>query len=425
MAGAGSRRLNLGDEEWLEARDYLKLEMARQNIAVNELAGRIGVTSQTIYNVTGETRRPISPKLARGLAQVLGGTVEFWLGSKFPNVSLESPGPDPVQAAIGSGVLTDQQIKKWNEKGDGDGFVISPLNESKIKGASLDLSVGLIVTKGFFQIPKEDRDLWFHFYQIDDTPGEYQEASREYYRTKKEKLGIEFKDKIQLEPGECVHAVAAEMVQMGPRFFCTVGNVNELNLKGIEVLCGSQIDPGFRGPLVFLVKNVLQKGAEPVWLRRGDDIASLTVYALPHPVDQPYAENRLSKISGLIAKLRRAFFAFAESNPENAALREMVEALDNSPDRDKTCLNKLLDRSNDELREAVWEVFNVVVADQADVSVLAAYLVENGDAKKFDLAGVLDKAPMHLGEAIGAIAGNPDKTVAHSESVLRALIDLA
>ncbi|MCC6927289.1 hypothetical protein [Novosphingobium sp.] len=422
MAGTGSRRLVLGDEEFLDARDYLKLEMVRQNINAQELATQLGMSPQAIYNVTGETRRPISHKLARGLAQVLGGTVEFWLASKFPNVSRESVGPDPIPATPRPGVLIDQEIKKWNAESEDDGFVISPLNEDKVKGASLDLSVGLIVTKGFFQVPKRDRDAWFHFYQMDATPEAFGSAELSVFAAMKADLGIEFSDEIDLQPGQSVHVVAAEMVQMGPRFFCAVGNVNELNLRGIQVLCGSQIDPGFKGPLVFLVKNILEEGA--VRLSRGDDIASLTVYSLRHAVGRLYAENRLSQIGALVGKLRRALFAESERSSGNAVLHEIVEALRH----DKTGLNKLLDRNQVEARAAIWSMFKAVPVDVSDIEALAEYLagMTGGDkSDPLDVSAALAKAPLHLAQAIREIASNPDQEIAYSEAMVRALIDLA
>lgn len=289
------------DSDWLEAGEYLKVEMARQGFNAVSLAEKLKITSSAIYNVTGATRRPISAGLALKLSQELGGSVEFWLSERFPNHYV----PPAAAAAAGSrpqGILTDRQLHELNGNDD-DGFIISPFLRELLQGAATDLTMGLFITAGFDKIAKEARDCWFSFFQLDKDHRLFTDEQRQQFETLKTQNGVNYCSELELKPGESTIVVAAQYVRMGLRYVGLLGQTNEANLNGLIVYCGHQIDPGFNGPLLFRVKN--DSGAK-MTLKRDQLLASLTVVGLSEPVEKGYGKNRASQIRGVVDKLRAA-----------------------------------------------------------------------------------------------------------------------
>lgn len=287
--------------EWLEAGEYLKVAMARRGFNAVSLAKKIGVTPQSIYNVTGETRRAISAGLAHKLSQELGGTFEFWMGDRFPNYALK-PEASSGLGPRSPGIQVDRRLLELNGR-DEDGFIISPFDKELVQGASIDLTMGLFVERGFDRIAKEARDCWFSFCQLDIDVNQFAAEQRQQFEALRTQNDLQYCSELVLKPGASTIVIASQYVRMGLRYLGLLGQTNEENLRGLIVHCGHQIDPGFNGPLIFRVKN---DSDEPLALKRGGALASLTVIALPEPVEKGYGKNRASQIRGVVDKLRAA-----------------------------------------------------------------------------------------------------------------------
>ncbi|MEL6541427.1 MAG: helix-turn-helix domain-containing protein [Pseudomonadota bacterium] len=203
----------------LTAGQYLKIEIARQGYSVGDFAEKCGVAPQSIYNITGGNRT-ISSKLAAKLSQHLGGSIPFWLGNSFPDTRIQSGEEDIAPTPRQSGLLVDREIRLLNERDDDQGFLISPLSDEQIKGASVDLRVGLVVTKGFDTIPRDERDLWS---QLAEWKASAPMLNGDTYAELEREKGIVCSIKHVLKPGKSVHVVTREFVHLGLQRFRIAG----------------------------------------------------------------------------------------------------------------------------------------------------------------------------------------------------------
>ncbi|MEL7317384.1 MAG: helix-turn-helix domain-containing protein [Pseudomonadota bacterium] len=304
----------------LTAGQYLKIEIARQGYSVGDFAEKCGVAPQSIYNITGGNRT-ISSKLAAKLSQHLGGSIAFWLGNSFPDPRIQSGEEDIAPTPRQSGLLVDREIRLLNERDEDEGFLISPLSDEQIKGASVDLRVGLVVTKGFDTIPRDERDLWS---QLAEWKASAPMLNGDTYAELEREKGIVCSIKHVLKPGKSVHVVTREFVHLGLQIVGHLGEISERNLEGLVVRCGFQIDPGFSGPLVFRVKN---DGDAPIALDHLAPIVSLSLQKTNIRAEQRYDKTRVSRIEPFLKELRRKLGALVKTREEGGRVTfSMIDA---------------------------------------------------------------------------------------------------
>lgn len=115
------------------------------------------------------------------------------------------------------GVLADHEIMEAIDDGQ---LVINPLNEDNIEPASVDLTLG----------PEA-------FRASDDDKQRLSEG-----------------DVLSLPAGESALVLTKETVEMGEGLAGQIGLRSSFTRRGIDLLAGPQIDPGFQGPLhVYLI----------------------------------------------------------------------------------------------------------------------------------------------------------------------------
>lgn len=142
-------------------------------------------------------------------------------------------------------ILADKHIRKLVKEHE----LISPLDESSLNPASYDLRLGTraIKTTGVFDLQKGDV--------------------------------------IHIYPGELVEVMTLEKLRLPNNISGGIGLRSYYARKGLCILAGLQIDPGFEGNLVISLVNL---GSRPVFLRQGDPFCTVEFNELKGAVERPY-----------------------------------------------------------------------------------------------------------------------------------------
>jgi len=146
-------------------------------------------------------------------------------------------------------LLSDQQIREEIEAGT---FTIEPFEDACLQPASYDLRIG----------------------------------RKAFTSSSRELVNLEEKGIVQIEPGEFAVVETLERVAMGPQAAGLLGLRSEYARRGLLMLSGPQVDPGFEGILVVRLVNV---GTSRVALSFGEPLLTLEVVKLTQPVAKPYA----------------------------------------------------------------------------------------------------------------------------------------
>jgi len=145
-------------------------------------------------------------------------------------------------------MMTDQEIRAAIQAGE---IVLDPLDEAKVEPASYDARVGA----------------WA------------------FASSSKEKLNISEKGVLIIEPGEFAVLECRERVELDNRTAAQLGLRSEYARRGLLMLSGPQIDPGFKGTLVVRVINLAPK---PVAMPYEAPFMTLQFFRLRAPVSKPY-----------------------------------------------------------------------------------------------------------------------------------------
>ncbi len=292
-------------------REFLKRQMMLHGVSGPELAVELDVHSQTIYNVTSG-KRPISSKLAIKLAAKFGEPIEFWLGERIAvPVTPVVPAPETVarapaqptppaasEAAFQPGVLVDEDYRTLvNHKGSG--LSIRPYFGHNVSPASYDLTIGIVVTKGFSKLDKYDWGLIVKYVCNADTlqEDEFEEAKELIKEYEKD---ITYEETFKLLPLAPVGIVLREELKFSGDFLARVGGTTKNAVRGLVVNHGLQVDPGYSGPILMTAFNI---GLEPIELNTGENILSLEVVRLRRAPANPYHEDTNSKIARIVERL--------------------------------------------------------------------------------------------------------------------------
>jgi deoxycytidine triphosphate deaminase len=89
---------------------------------------------------------------------------------------------------------------------------------------------------------------------------------------------------LELMPGGYAAVVSLEKVNIPPNIVVRINSKRSFSYEGIARLTGTQVDPGYKGHLLFGFYNASSK---KVVLRQGRAICSLIFEALAGPVDRP------------------------------------------------------------------------------------------------------------------------------------------
>jgi len=146
-------------------------------------------------------------------------------------------------------MMTDHEIRSAIEKRE---IVLDPFDASKIEPASYDARVGMWAFASSFR----------------------------------EKLNLSEKGMLVIEAGEFAVLECRERIELDNRTAAQLGLRSEYARRGLLMLSGPQIDPGFRGALVVRVINLAPK---PIALPYEAPFLTLQFFRLSTPVSKPYS----------------------------------------------------------------------------------------------------------------------------------------
>lgn len=160
-------------------------------------------------------------------------------------------------------VLTDGEIREALDAGD---IALQPLAEDNIQPASYDLRLGdrAIITKTL-----EIEKLRERLDQEDAVEIDVADAGA-----------------ISIPAGAFALVVTREHVRFGPQFAGHLGLRSYFARKGVLLLSGLQVDPGFDGYLVLGFANLSPRS---VHISYEEDIATLEIQRLARPAEHPYS----------------------------------------------------------------------------------------------------------------------------------------
>lgn len=104
-----------------------------------------------------------------------------------------------------------------------------------------------------------------------------------------EKIDVANKGLVIIDPGEFAVLVTRERVHCGPQIAAQLGLCSLYPRKGLILLSGPQVDPGFGGVLVVRVTNLAPRR---VTLAYEAPFLTVQFFKLNHPVAKPYAGSR-------------------------------------------------------------------------------------------------------------------------------------
>jgi deoxycytidine triphosphate deaminase len=288
--------------------EILKREMELRGWQVARMAQELDVKPQTLYNLTGQYSRKISSRLASRLSTVLGETMEFWLSDFVPEdapLTKYAAGPararfvDEPEVALAlasrqTGVLNDEALEFLLGRADGPIEVV-PFDPAMIRSASIDLKIGFFIKKGFTKLTREDwLNIGTYWIEPDRLESDEQDNVRDLLAEYKD--DIEYSDLCELEPGKSVLAIGAEFIRLNADYLARIGHKTQNALEGIHVLHGFQIDPGYEGPLIVRIINLLD---DSITLSAGRPMLSLEIARLPQRATKPYSANVPDALKGL------------------------------------------------------------------------------------------------------------------------------
>ena len=157
--------------------------------------------------------------------------------------------------------MTDQEIRAAIQRGE---IILEPRDETKIEPASYDARVGT----------------WA------------------FASSLKEKLNLSEKGLLIVEPGEFAVLESRERIELDTRTAAQLGLRSEYARRGLLMLSGPQIDPGFKGILVVRVINLAPKA---IAMPYEAPFLTLQFFRLGVPVTKPYAGPQQGQ-SGISAR---------------------------------------------------------------------------------------------------------------------------
>ncbi|MGA2092529.1 MAG: dCTP deaminase [Sedimentisphaerales bacterium] len=187
--------------------------------------------------------------------------------------------------------MMDKEIKKAVESGD---ILISPFSSDRLQGASYDLAVGPQAL-----VSNSDTKILL---------SETNQAS------------------IRLNAGDFALVLTKEKIKLPLNIAGHIGMRSSLARKGLSLLAGMQIDPGFEGHLRFGLYN---SSPRPIILDYDDPLCMIELHRLVGDVDKP--QPRIQElIDGKIPESDRDFLRSLETtslSDLSKNLRELTQTV--------------------------------------------------------------------------------------------------
>lgn len=390
-------------------KEFLKRKMALAGVNATTLAKDLGVHVQTVYNVT-TGGRSISPSLALKLSKRFIEPAETWLSDPIKvrasdmlemalnakrarrDGSARRDGPTlfdspETKPAEGDRILVDRDIHALLD--DAHALQIQPFDPSHVQPASYDLTVGIIIEKGFRELSEHD---WVLVLNL-EYGGALQPQERKHIEAalenKREKISYSTQT-VELIQNQSVAILTRELVRFGARYLAEVGSTAANAMHGLLVNHGSQIDPGYAGPIFVTAMNI---AADPFTLSGGQKVITLTIRQLANAPEKSYREDIEKRVLEITYRLDAALKAMmicrplnhdegylAEGDPIEGAVHGASEdeALNRAITTILAQLSQSEDRADDEDSPAVKATMKVLydtTIDRAEAQALLEYFL--------------------------------------------------
>lgn len=202
------------------------------------------------------------------------------------------------------GTLSDKSIRRALDEGK---IAIDPLDEDNIEPASVDLTLGNEAFLG-----RDDEKRW-----------------------------LDEGDMLVLPPGATGIVLTRERIELGNTIAANIGLRSHFTRRGIDILSGPQIDPGFEGPLHLVLINL--SPSQQV-IEFGEPFVTIEFRRLSEPVDAGYS-GRYQTQEHITAEEIRDL-----KEGEGIALSEAVKAMQTIA-RDVSALQDTVDQLSDTVSE--------------------------------------------------------------------------
>lgn len=133
-----------------------------------------------------------------------------------------------------------------------------------------------------------------------------------------EKIDVSNKGLVIIDPGEFAVIATLERIHCGPRIAAQRGLCSQYARKGLILLSGPQVDPGFDGVLVVRVTNLAPRR---ITLAHEAPFLTVQFFKLSHPVARPYAGSRQGQTGLGTTDVEEL------SHPDSPTLGGMVKSL--------------------------------------------------------------------------------------------------
>jgi len=160
-------------------------------------------------------------------------------------------------------LLTDNELKKAMEKGD---IEIKPFEEKQLQSATYDMRLGKRAIISKTVTLKELKD------QID------KEEAKE--------INVDEERSIRIPGGSFALVTTLERIKLGQTYAGHIGMSTYYVRKGLSLLSGLQIDPGWDGVLILGLANVSPRS---ITVDYQDDICSIEIHRLNIEPDKVYS----------------------------------------------------------------------------------------------------------------------------------------
>ncbi|MEN2791388.1 helix-turn-helix domain-containing protein [Sphingomonas oligophenolica] len=304
--------------------DFLKRKMALSGLSATALAKELKVHVQTLYNVT-TGKRPISSALALKLAKRFNAPADVWLAESV-EVNLSDvddaltakrakrngrvDGEQNLPLFAGSPaapprvdrVLIDRDIERLLQTPGGP-VSVTPYDPGQVQPASYDLTVGIIIEKGFRELSEHE---WVLVLKraFDAEDSQSREADHVDAILKKKGGAVVWSKSVDLDDERrSVVVLTRELVGFEKEYLAEVGSTATNAMHGLLVNHGFQIDPGYSGPIIVTAMNI---GNEPYRLSSGDKIVSLAIRELAEPPERAYRADLQQKIVRIFHRVDEA-----------------------------------------------------------------------------------------------------------------------
>lgn len=139
---------------------------------------------------------------------------------------------------------------------------------------------------------------------------------------------LDDRNKAVVEPGEVVFVLSQERIALPRNIYIQLNPKRSLSQDGIELLGGLTVDPGYKGYLVFGLKNVAGK---PYKLRVGTKIVGANLFKLSEG-EEIEDDDIPNSIEDFPQRLQELIDKYEPVNPQNLAeeLRNLQRAFEES-----------------------------------------------------------------------------------------------